>query len=248
MAIKFNDTILAFAGSGSHELTFTYTGAKTSPLKIAFFTGDVEAQPNVITVNEYRAFYSDNGTGGLRFAFPKIDDSGSNLNKPISIGLWDATAKKVIHTEEQPSITVYQIAKPTLTLYGGLSKEETYSANTTISADKRLEPIGGEVAVNIIALGDNDYYLRGSLTFDQPREMDAIEWAHLKLFSGTKGTIDSGRIYNDYLWDPKGRNFICCFDDPSLFKGNNEIMRLEVVYYTRKKYLGHETYLLKRGW
>ena len=55
---------------------------------------------NVITVNEYRAFYSDNGTGGLRFAFPKLDDSGSNLNKPISIGLWNATENKIIHTEE----------------------------------------------------------------------------------------------------------------------------------------------------
>lgn len=248
MAITLNNTILAFAGSGSHELTFTYTGAKTSPLKIAFFTGDPK-QPNIITVNEYRAFYADNGTGGLRFAFPKIDDSGSNLNKPISIGLWDATTEKVVHTEEQPSITVYQIANPTLTLYGGLSKEETYSANTAISADKKLVPIGGEVIVNTITLGDNDYYLRGSLTFDQPREMDAIEWVRLKLFDNTGNLIvDSGRIYNDYLWDPKGRNFICCFDDPSLFKGNNEIMRLEVVYYTRKKYLGHEIYLLQRGW
>lgn len=26
MAITLNNTILAFAGSGSHELTFTYTG------------------------------------------------------------------------------------------------------------------------------------------------------------------------------------------------------------------------------
>lgn len=246
MAIKLNDTILAFAGSGSHELTFTYTGEKTSPLKIAFFTGDVEQQPNIITVNEYRAFYADNGTGGLRFAFPKLDASGSNLNKPISIGLWDATEEKVVHTEEQPSITIYQIANPTLTLYGGLSKEETYSANTAISADKKLAPIGGEVVVNTIALGDNDYYLRGSLTFDQSREMDAIEWARLKLFDNTgKLIVDSGRIYNDYLWDPKGRNFICCFDAPQNFKAD---MRLEVVYYTRKKYLGHETYLLKRGW
>lgn len=246
MAIKLNDTILAFAGSGSHELTFTYTGEKTSPLKIAFFTGDVEEQPNIITVNEYRAFYFDDGTGGLRFAFPKIDDSGSNLNKPISIGLWDDVNKKIIHTEDQPSITAYQIANPTLTLYGGLSKEETYSVNTSISADKKLKPIGGEVVVNTITLGDNDYYLRGSLTFDQPREMDAIEWTRLKLFDNTGELIvDSGRIYNDYLWDPKGRNFICCFDKPQDFQDN---MRLEVVYYTRKKYLGHEIYLLRRGW
>lgn len=234
MAITLNNTILAFAGSGSHELTFTYTGKKEDQSQSLNVTFSATGMGNI--TNSYRAYYHDNGTGGLRFAFPKIDDSGSNLNKPITISVDDS------------SITVYQIANPTLTLYGGLSKEETYSANTTISADKRLEPIGGEVVVNNITLGDNDYYLRGSLTFDQSREMDAIEWVHLKLFSGTKGTIDSGRIYNDYLWDPKGRNFICCFEDPSLFKGNNEIMRLEVVYYTRKKYLGHETYLLKRGW
>lgn len=234
MAIKLNDTILAFAGSGSHELTFTYTGKQenqSSSLNVTFSATGME---NI--TNSYRAYYHDDGTGGLRFAFPKIDDSGSNLNKPVTISVDDS------------SIIVYQIAKPTLTLYGGLSKEETYSANTTISADKKLEPIGGEVVVNNITLGDNDYYLRGSLTFDQPREIDAIEWAHLKLFSSAEDPIDSGRIYNDYLWDPKGRNFICCFDDPSLFKGDNEIMRLEVVYYTRKKYLGHETYLLKRGW
>ena len=234
MAIKLNDTILAFAGSGSHELTFTYTGKQenqSSSLNVTFSATGME---NI--TNSYRAYYHDDGTGGLSLAFPKIDDSGSNLNKPVTISVDDS------------SIIVYQIAKPTLTLYGGLSKEETYSANTTISADKKLEPIGGEVVVNNITLGDNDYYLRGSLTFDQPREIDAIEWAHLKLFSSAEDPIDSGRIYNDYLWDPKGRNFICCFDDPSLFKGDNEIMRLEVVYYTRKKYLGHETYLLKRGW
>lgn len=234
MSIKLNDTILAFAGSGSHELTFTYdeeADTNRSQVSITFSAAGME---NI--TNSYRAYYHKNGTGGLRFAFPKIDDSGSNLNKPVTISVDDS------------SITVYQIANPTLTLYGGLSKEETYSANTTISADRKLIPIGGEIVVNNITLGDNDYYLRGNLTFDQPREMDAIEWAHLKLFSGTKGTIDSGRIYNDYLWDPKGRNFICCFDDPSLFKGDNEIMRLEVIYYTRKKYLGHETYLLKRGW
>jgi hypothetical protein len=78
--------------------------------------------------------------------------------------------------------------------------------------------------------------------------MDAIEWVRLKLFDNTGELVvygDSGRIYNDYLWDPKGRNFICCFDEPQKFQTN---MRLEVVYYTRKKYLGHETYLLKRGW
>lgn len=230
MAIKLNDTILAFAGSGSHELTFTYdekADAQRTNVDVTFSAMGME---NI--TNSYRAYYND-GTGGLRFAFPKIDDSGSNLNKPITIRV------------DSSSITVYQIAKPTLTLYGGLSKEETYSANTAISADKRLEPIGGEVVVNTIALGDNDYYLRGSLTFDQSREMDAIEWVRLKLFGRTGDPIDSGRIYNDYLWDPKGRNFICCFDAPQNFQDH---MRLEVVYYTRKKYLGHETYLLKRGW
>lgn len=232
MAITLNDTILAFAGSGAHELTFTYTGKRenqSSSLNVTFSATGME---NI--TNSYRAYYHDDGTGGLRFAFPKIDDSGSNLNKPVTISVDDS------------SITVYQIAKPTLTLYGGLSQEETYSANTTISADKRLNPIGGEVVINTIALGDNDYYLRGSLTFDQSREMDAIEWARLKLFDNTgKLIVDSGRIYNDYLWDPKGRNFICCFDAPQNFQTD---MRLEVVYYTRKKYLGHETYLLKRGW
>jgi hypothetical protein len=234
MAITLNNTILAFAGSGSHELTFTYDKAADTSRSQVSVTFSATGMKNI--TNSYRAYYNKNGTGGLRFAFPKIDDSGSNLNKPVTIRVDDS------------SITVYQIANPTLTLYGGLSKEETYSANTAINAGKRLEPIGGEAVVNTIILGDNDYYIRGSLTFDQSREMDAIEWAHLKLFSGIEGTIDSGRIYNDYLWDPKGRNFICCFDDPSLFKGNDEIMRLEVVYYTRKKYLGHETYLLKRGW
>lgn len=232
MAIKLNDTILAFAGSGSHELAFTYdeeADTSRSQVSITFSTASME---NI--TNSYRAYYHDDGTGGLRFAFPKIDDSGSNLNKPVTISV------------DNSSITVYQIANPTLTLYGGLSKEETYSVNTTISADKKLMPIGGEVVVNTITLGDNDYYLRGNLTFDQPREMDTIEWARLKLFDNTGELIvDSGRIYNDYLWDPKGRNFICCFDQPQDFQDN---MRLEVVYYTRKKYLGHETYLLKRGW
>lgn len=231
MAIKLNDTILAFAGSGSHELTFTYDEQADTSRSLVNVTFSATGMDNI--TNSYRAYYHDDGTGGLRFAFPKIDDSGSNLNKPVTISADDS------------SITVYQIANPTLTLYGGLSKEETYSANTTISADKKLIPIGGEVVINTITLGDNDYYLRGSLTFDQSREMDAIEWAHLKLFSSAEDPIDSGRIYNDYLWDPKGRNFICCFDEPQNFKAD---MRLEVVYYTRKKYLGHETYLLKRGW
>lgn len=232
MAIKLNDTILAFAGSGSHELTFTYDEeADTSRSRVSI-TFSATGMENI--TNSCRAYYHGDGTGGLRFAFPKIDDSGSNLNKPVTISVDDS------------SIIVYQIANPTLTLYGGLSKEETYSANTTISADKRLNPIGGEVVINTITLGDNDYYLRGSLTFDQSREMDAIEWARLKLFDNTgKLIVDSGRIYNDYLWDPKGRNFICCFDAPQNFKAD---LRLEVVYYTRKKYLGHETYLLKRGW
>lgn len=232
MAIKLNDTILAFAGSGSHELTFTYTGEQENQLSVLDVTFSAEGMNDI--TNSYRAYYHKDGTGGLRFAFPKIDNSGSNLNKPVTISVDDS------------SITVYQIANPTLTLYGGLSKEETYSANTTINADKRLNPIGGGVVINTITLGDNDYYLRGNLIFDQPREMDAIEWARLKLFDNTgELIIDSGRIYNDYLWDPKGRNFICCLDEPQKFQAN---MRLEVVYYTRKKYLGHETYLLKRGW
>jgi hypothetical protein len=56
MDIKFNDTILAFAGSGLHELTFTYTGAQISPLEVTFSTKTSEGL-RTITKNKYRAYY-----------------------------------------------------------------------------------------------------------------------------------------------------------------------------------------------
>lgn len=230
MTIILNKDIQAFAGKGSHEIQFNYvlTDGETPPasrLEVTFKQGEEEIK------GSFRAYYGTNGRGAFRFAFPTFGNSRSNLNKPITV------------TVGSDSMTINQIANPTLTLYGGLSEEETYSVNTVIDEDRILQ-LG---KVGIIQLNDNDYYVKGVLSFDNSKETDSINWVRLKLFDrGTKTLIaDSERIYNDYLWDPKARNFVCCFDMPQQFQEN---MLLEVVYYTQKKYLGHQMYYLTKGW
>lgn len=223
MAIILNKDIQAFAGKGSHEIQFSYTGAGINPLTVSFMQ-----EKETVTVSLH-AYYGKGGRGGFRFAFPTFGSSRSNLNKPITV------------TVGSDSMIINQIANPTLLLHSGLSKEETYSVNTAIDEDKILQ----KNIKNKILLNDNDYYIRGTLLFDDSKETDGIEWVRLKLFSGSSLIADSERIYNNYLWDPKARNFICCFNKPQDFTRN---MRLEVVYYTRKKYLGHEIYNLTRGW